>query len=134
MNDLLAIAAQNTIVAGILGILVFGLTRLWRRPPVAHILWLLVLAKLIGPPVLHVDVTGLLARRPTIEPGGGGPDLARESSFPGARPRTAFANKGVRNQFRLSEASEGIPAFQGWPLSPTPSYLTIVIARTSRSG
>ena len=59
MKDLLAIAAQNTIVAGILAILVYGLTRVWRRPPVAHLLWLVVLAKLIGPPVLPVDVMGL---------------------------------------------------------------------------
>ncbi len=86
MNDLLAIAAQNTIVAGILGILVFGLTRLWRRPPIAHILWLLVLAKLVGPPLLHVDVTSLLARRPTIEPNGGGPDRREKTVSPSPTP------------------------------------------------
>ena len=90
MNDLLAIAAQNTIVAAFLAILVYGLTRLWQRPPVAHILWLLVLAKLIGPPVLHVNVTGLLAHRPTIEPRGGGLELGAAERF--RVPRTQFAS------------------------------------------
>jgi hypothetical protein len=92
MNNLLAIAAQNTIVAAILSILVLGLTRFWRRPPVAHILWLLVLAKLIGPPVLPVDVTGRFASRPAIEPRGVGPDLVQETSFPDAYPGPAAAS------------------------------------------
>jgi hypothetical protein len=40
-----------------------------------------------------------------------------------------------RNQpLRWHAVSEGIPAFQRGPLSPSPSHLTVVIARTSRSG
>jgi hypothetical protein len=46
MNDILSIAAQNTIVAGVLDVVVYALTRVRRRPPVAHVLWSLVLAKL----------------------------------------------------------------------------------------
>ena len=84
MKDLLAIVAQNTIVAGILAILVYGLTRVGRRPPVAHLLWLIVLAKLIGPPVLPVDMTGLFARRTAIESRDGGRDMARAGDVSGA--------------------------------------------------
>ncbi len=55
MNNLFAIAEQNTIVALLFALFVFGLTRFWRNPPVAHVLWVLVLLKLVGPPVMHVD-------------------------------------------------------------------------------
>ena len=96
MKDLLAIAAQNTIVAGILAILVYGLTRVWRRPPVAHLLWLVVLAKLVGPPVLPVDVMGLFARRVAIESRDGGRDLARADDVSGGQA-----------SFRLSRGSQG---------------------------
>ncbi len=65
MNDLLAIALQNTIGAGVLAVLVYGLTRIVRRPPVAHVLWLLVLVKLIAPPIISLEWVGL-GQRPAV--------------------------------------------------------------------
>ncbi|HVU89757.1 MAG TPA: efflux RND transporter periplasmic adaptor subunit [Pirellulales bacterium] len=55
MNDLLLWAVQNTIVALLLAILVFGITRVWHHPPTAHLLWLLVLIKLVAPPLVPID-------------------------------------------------------------------------------
>lgn len=55
MNGFLLIVAQNCIVAFLLALLVGGLTRLVRSPPLAHLLWLLVLVKLISPPLARVD-------------------------------------------------------------------------------
>jgi bla regulator protein blaR1 len=55
MNNLFVFAAHNTVVALVFALFVYGLTRLWRNPPVAHVLWLLVLLKLVAPPVMHVD-------------------------------------------------------------------------------
>lgn len=55
MNDPLVFAAHNTVVALVFGLFVYGLTRVWRSPPVAHVLWLLVLLKLVAPPVWHVQ-------------------------------------------------------------------------------
>ncbi len=75
MNHLLAIAVQNTIVAGLLAVLVYGLTRVWCRPPVAHILWLLVLAKLIGPPILPTDWLRPGSRDPLHDPHNGAREL-----------------------------------------------------------
>ncbi len=57
MNDLFVFAAHNTVVALVFASFVFGLTRVWRNPPVAHVLWLLVLLKLVAPPVVRVDWT-----------------------------------------------------------------------------
>ena len=63
MNDLFVFAAHNTVVALVLALFVYGLTRVWRNPPVAHVLWLLVLLKLVAPPVMRVDWSALRLRR-----------------------------------------------------------------------
>jgi beta-lactamase regulating signal transducer with metallopeptidase domain len=55
MNDLLEFAAHNTIAAFLLALVVAGVTRVWRHPPVAHVLWLLVLLRLVMPPLLAVE-------------------------------------------------------------------------------
>lgn len=55
MNDVFLWAAHNTLIALVLALLVFAFTRLRRNPPVAHLLWVLVLLKLVTPPVLRVD-------------------------------------------------------------------------------
>lgn len=55
MDELLALFAHNTLSAFILAVCVYGVTRVWRRPPVVHVLWLLVLFKLIAPPLVGVD-------------------------------------------------------------------------------
>ena len=55
MDDLLVFFAQNTLGALILALCVFGATRVWRNPTVVHVFWLLVLIKLIAPPVVGVD-------------------------------------------------------------------------------
>lgn len=55
MNGLILWAGQNTIAALILALLVYGVTRVWRHPPTAHLLWLLVLLKLVAPPLWPVS-------------------------------------------------------------------------------
>jgi bla regulator protein blaR1 len=55
MDQLLVFFAQNTLGALILAIGVYAVTRTWRNPPVVHVLWLLVLAKLVAPPLFGVD-------------------------------------------------------------------------------
>ena len=59
MNDIFVFAAHNTVVALAFALFVYGLTRVWRNPPVAHLLWLLVLFKLVAPPVMRVDWSAL---------------------------------------------------------------------------
>jgi len=62
MNSLFVFAAHNTIVALVLALFVYGFTRVWRNPPLAHLLWLLVLLKLVAPAVMHVDLSSLALR------------------------------------------------------------------------
>lgn len=55
MADVFQFAAQNTIAAIVFALLVCGVTRVWRNPPAAHVLWVLVLVRLAAPPVVRVD-------------------------------------------------------------------------------
>lgn len=59
MNDLFVFAAHNTVVAFVVAFFVYGLARMWRNPPVAHLLWLVVLLKLVAPPVMRVEWSAL---------------------------------------------------------------------------
>jgi uncharacterized protein (TIGR03067 family) len=42
----------NALVAACLAVVAYGVTRLWRNPYVAHALWLIVLVKLVTPPLV----------------------------------------------------------------------------------
>ncbi len=59
MNELLAFAAHNTVAAAVLALFVFVLTRSRRNPPLAHMLWILVLIRLVAPPVMPVEWSAL---------------------------------------------------------------------------
>ena len=59
MNELLAFAAHNTVAAAVLALFVFVLTRSRRNPPLAHMLWILVLIRLLAPPVMRVEWSAL---------------------------------------------------------------------------
>jgi beta-lactamase regulating signal transducer with metallopeptidase domain len=61
VNELLVFFAQNTLGALILALCVYATMRVWRNPPVVHVFWLLVLAKLIAPPLVGVDWKAALA-------------------------------------------------------------------------
>ncbi len=56
MDDFMALAAHNCLSAAVLAAIVFALARVWRRPPVLHALWVLVLLKLVTPPMVHVGL------------------------------------------------------------------------------
>jgi beta-lactamase regulating signal transducer with metallopeptidase domain len=60
MNDALSLAMHNTLAAAVLALCVYGLTRFRPFPPLAHALWLLVLLKLVSPPVLALDWSACL--------------------------------------------------------------------------
>lgn len=55
MDSILEIAGYNFVAALLLGILVWGVTRVWRNPPVAHVLWVIVLVRLISPPLFEIE-------------------------------------------------------------------------------
>jgi beta-lactamase regulating signal transducer with metallopeptidase domain len=60
MDTILRIGLSNALLATGLAVLVAGIGCLSRRPALLHGLWLLVLLKLITPPLLGVPIPGLL--------------------------------------------------------------------------
>ena len=64
MNTLFVFAAHNTAAALVFAVFVYGVTRAWRNPPVAHVLWLLVLLRLVAAAHPAHQLASLLATRP----------------------------------------------------------------------
>src|SRR2546423_6612743 len=56
MNDLLHVALSNAVAATALAVVAAVTGRLCRRPALTHGLWLLVLLKLVTPPLLTVRI------------------------------------------------------------------------------
>ena len=54
-NAILSWTVSNIVLAGLLAVLAFVVSRLWRNPQVAHALWLLVLIKLVTPPIVSIE-------------------------------------------------------------------------------
>jgi beta-lactamase regulating signal transducer with metallopeptidase domain len=56
MDTLLEIGLSNALMAAVLALGVAVVGHFWRRPAVIHCLWMLVLVKLITPPMIYVPV------------------------------------------------------------------------------
>ena len=56
MQMMLNVAIQNTIAAAALTVVAFVSSRLIKRPALAHLLWLVVLIKLMSPPIVKIPI------------------------------------------------------------------------------
>ncbi|MGL4549850.1 MAG: M56 family metallopeptidase, partial [Gemmataceae bacterium] len=65
---LVEVGLANAAVAAVLALLALLAGALCRRPALAHVLWLLVLIKLITPPLFRVPVPGLREPAPAAAP------------------------------------------------------------------
>ncbi len=57
MEEILHTALTNALVASVFAILVIAITRVVRAPALARALWLLVLAKLVTPPIFVAPIS-----------------------------------------------------------------------------
>ena len=57
MDDLLSIAVSNAVAATVLALAAIAVGAVYRRPALVHGLWLLVLLKLVTPPLLFLPVS-----------------------------------------------------------------------------
>jgi len=69
MDALLRIGLANALLATLLALVVAAVSRVWRRPALSHGLWLLVLFKLLMPPLIAVPLPWPVET--TLEPGTG---------------------------------------------------------------
>ena len=72
MHGVLQVGLTNAVLATLLAVVVWCVTRIVRRPAVAHVLWLLVLVKLVTPPFFSLPLPFLRAPAPA-EPERPGP-------------------------------------------------------------
>src|ERR1700722_10875858 len=94
LESFLAAVADNAVGATVLAVAVFVVARLWRNPAAQHVLWLLVLVKLITPCVIPLPFGGInvgsvslteIPKRPVsspISPGIEGPIAASSATKP----------------------------------------------------
>ncbi|MBI3860557.1 MAG: PD40 domain-containing protein [Planctomycetia bacterium] len=61
MNLFLQSLLSHVVIAALLAGLVYGVTRIWRNPQLSHALWVLVLLKLITPPLVTLPIPGLVS-------------------------------------------------------------------------
>jgi len=54
MEALLQLGLANAAAAALLAIFVAVVTRFWRNPYLAHVLWAIVLLRLVAPPMLQI--------------------------------------------------------------------------------
>jgi hypothetical protein len=56
VDDSLSIALSNAVAATVLALLAIAVSAVYRRPALVHGLWLLVLLKLVTPPLVFIPV------------------------------------------------------------------------------
>lgn len=56
LQNILEAGISNVAVASVMAFIVFAITRVWKNPHVTHLLWLLVLIKLVSPPLWHISI------------------------------------------------------------------------------
>jgi beta-lactamase regulating signal transducer with metallopeptidase domain len=83
MPDLVSVGLANAAVAAVLALLAVAAGRLARRPAVAHVLWLLVLVKLVTPPLWTVSLPWAVAS--TAPPEGAVVLVTAEAAEPAGR-------------------------------------------------
>src|SRR5687768_5384519 len=77
MSWLLIVGLKNAILVAPLAVLALGIGRYTKRPALDHVLWLIVLVKLLTPPLVdvpilpdgwHIDVESLVATTSQSQP------------------------------------------------------------------
>jgi len=106
MSWLLIIGLKNAILVAPLALLAFGIGRYSKRPALAHVLWLVVLVKLLTPPLIDVPV---------------GFNLESLVAAPAASPATAPAQP-------LDQVAPVPPASP--EIAPVPAAKSTPVART----
>ncbi len=131
MDDLLSIAVSNAVAATVLAAAAIAVGTVYRRPALVHGLWLLVLLKLVTPPLVYIPVAwpigaeaesevAAVREEPTIE-------LSCEPPF--ARP-TLQLQEQTTPVADLPDSEEGVPAIHvlptveetSLPASPAPQF------------
>jgi beta-lactamase regulating signal transducer with metallopeptidase domain len=117
MEPLLRILLTNAAIAGLIAVVAFALSRLVRRPAVAHALWLLALLKLVTPPLVSLPLLPAWRAVPTR----GAP--AAPSIVPLATAPATIASSAATTARIASSRAPGLARFEE-PQSLAPASTT----------
>ena len=67
-QSVLHLALSNAAFAGVAALLVWGFSRLYRKPALIHALWLVVLLKLLTPPIWNLPIHWAIHIKPHAQP------------------------------------------------------------------
>lgn len=67
-QSVLHLALSNAAFAGVAALLVWGFSRICRKPALIHALWLVVLLKLLTPPIWNLPIHWAIHARPHAQP------------------------------------------------------------------
>jgi Zn-dependent protease with chaperone function len=119
LESFLAAVADNAVGATVLAVAVFVVTRFWRNPAAQHVLWLLVLVKLITPCVIPLPFGGINVGSVSL------------TEIP-KRPVSSPISSGIEGPIVVSSATE--PADRGDQMGvDAPSAATANMVSTEHS-
>ena len=102
-NVILMGVLSNILIAAVLALLTLAVARLWRNPHVTHALWLLVLIKLVTPPIVEIPAPQLLRVVQSESPSD--LSLSTTRSRPVERTRSTH---GQPQPFKVLDAGTGV--------------------------
>jgi beta-lactamase regulating signal transducer with metallopeptidase domain len=129
MQTILEIGLSNAVVATFLAVVALAVTRLWRAPALAHVLWLMVLVKLVTPPLVSIPIPWSISQwAATPKPVDRHDDARNESAAPELSVLaaateddwwvSAIADVPADQSVRLVEPADNPlseTAFESWP-------------------
>jgi len=122
VDDLLNIGLSNALAATLLALVALAVGSIYRRPALVHGLWLLVLLKLVTPPLVRIPVAwDAPSESPALEVNNDLPTpetilFSPELTAGAPAPNPAFVPVAVEEE--LSALAPAAPAFSGAPLWP----------------
>jgi beta-lactamase regulating signal transducer with metallopeptidase domain len=125
MTMLLSALLSNVAITTVFAVAVYALTRIWRNPQLAHALWVLVLLKLVTPPLVNVPLPAWFLAESSRPPApGGAHDLSAESLGsehlsaeqppPTARPKSTSNSIGGSAMFVVMPALDATDGIRQW--------------------
>jgi beta-lactamase regulating signal transducer with metallopeptidase domain len=127
MPRLLEIGLSNAAMAMLLAVVAAGLCRLYRRPAVAHGLWLLVLLKLLTPPLLPVPLPRFDSRQPSEQVSGETVPLVLEMADFQAHPDVPPAEHPPEKAAVPAWMPGGLAATEGPARGPQPVFWPFLV-------
>jgi bla regulator protein BlaR1 len=122
VDDLLTIALSNAVAAAVLALVAIAVGSVYRRPALVHGLWLLVLLKLVTPPLVRIPV----AWPRVSEPGplnviASTPDEPAEEGFSSPEPSARPEEPAIVLMLPPDTAAEPIPSIETAPARSSPA-------------